>query len=810
MRKPAGECRANSRRVRATRLAWFPQWIAIFAVLAIWLWSAGAKADGPPYAPPVSNANAPPTAPRVPVFQGTGPGGGVPQYAKPAATRGVPSYPMSTTGQSVPVFTNFQAAPPEYPLAQQIQAPSLPPPRKSKAKITRFTQPQMNSPGKPVPIIRTTQLPEPKIQEFGQPKKDKDKKQPNLATAPFLPPPQRLRPNQKFQTTQLPKAKTQELGQPGAGNGQKQPETTKVPVLPPPQPFEPFGPGRPRLPAMATPPKLGATPVPTKKDLERFKKYISDVVDPQNTFDLIVGRIRLLVLKQAPTRVQIADPEVADYNLIEPKEMTILGRKVGTTVLNLWFADPKQPQKEAVISYLVRVLPDPEKKRQLEAMYEALAHEINRLFPDSYVELSMVGDKVAVKGEAKDIAEGTQIIRIVRANAPKKDEDQEPKVPLQNIQPVIRPGDITAPTATPGLQDFLTAGGPKVINLLRIPGEQQVMLKVTVAEVNRAAARSIGLNFSLTNNSGTTFFNNRTGLINFGGVPFPFGFGGLGFSGLNPATNIGGGIGGGGGSFLGLSTNNLPVLLDNGQINLAINALRTLNYARSLAEPNLTAMNGQTATFLAGGQFPVPIISGLGSFGGFGGGLQGVSFVPFGVQLNFTPYITDRNRIRLAMAATVSTRNLSTGTSIGGANVSGLTSRRFQTTVELRDGETLAVAGLIQNNLGAQANRVPLFGDVPILNHLLGFDKISHGEQELVVLVTPILVHPLCGKELPPLPGSDLFEPGDLEFYLLGRLESRRRYDYRSSVMTDIDRMRAYHRCEMKYLFGPHGHIPGP
>ena len=238
--------------------------------------------------------------------------------------------------------------------------------------------------------------------------------------------------------------------------------------------------------------------------------------------------------------------------------------------------------------------------------------------------------------------------------------------------------------------------------------------------------------------------------------------------------------------------------------------MRTLNYARSLAEPNLVAMNGQTASFQAGGQFPVPVTTAAGTFGTNVSALQGVQFVPFGVLLNFTPFVVDKDRIRLTVAADVSTRDLATRAVIGGANVAGLTTRNFQTTVELREGQTLAVAGLIQNNLGADATRVPFFGDLPVINNLTGLSRIQAGEQELVVLITPELVHPLEPKEVPPLPGSDLFEPGDLEFYLLGRLESRRSYDYRSPVRTDCARMKAYRRCEQLYIYGPNGHSDGP
>jgi pilus assembly protein CpaC len=557
--------------------------------------------------------------------------------------------------------------------------------------------------------------------------------------------------------------------------------------LPPPRPA--FPDDRPRLSRLGGP--LGTTPVPTDKDLEEFRQFIEGVIDPKNTLDVIEGRARLLMLKDVPTQFQLVDPTVVAANqLNDPKQFSVLGKKVGTTVLNLWFLDPADPakKKEKIISYLVRVLPDPEAKARLERLYKALEEEINKAFPNSRVRLTLVGDKLMVAGQAHDVYDATQIMRIVRANAPggggNLNQIQRPAVTAARAS-VPNPLDPTNPTGTPGQDAYLLEGGPNVINNLRIPGEQQVMLRVTVAEVNRSAARSIGVNFALNiGTNGQQVFAQLTG--------------GLLGTGL---TKIGGG--------------NLPVALDNGQIPIAINALRTLNYARTLAEPNLTTLNGQTATFLAGGQFPVPVLGGVGQFGtggiggGFGGGLQGVQFVPFGVQLFFTPYITDRDRIRLTVSSTVSTRNEGNGANIGGANVPGLNARTFTTTVEMREGQTMAVAGLIQSNLGADSQRVPFFGDLPYLGRLFGLDRITNGEQELVVLITPELVHPLNQNELTPLPGSDVFEPGDLEFYLKGRLESRRSYDYRSAVRTDIHRMLSYRKCEQQFITGPTGHMEG-
>ncbi len=593
--------------------------------------------------------------------------------------------------------------------------------------------------------------------------------------------------------------------------------------LPRPNPL-PFGDAG-RLNRLGQPGQLGATPVPTEKDLADFRQFVEGVVDPRNTLDLVEGRARLITLKAVPVRTQIADPSYVALRLLEPKatQMTIIGLRTGVTVLNLWFTDPDNKDKEKVLSYLVRVFPDPELKVRQEAVYRALEIEINKAFPNSRVRLALVGEKLMVSGQAHDVYEATQIIRIAGANAPGGrggcgggggglaptnwqqggqfgagglGQNRGTVPPTTSQEPTGAAGDPLRPELTPGQESYQPHGGPLVINNLRIPGEQQIMLRVMVAEVNRAAARTLGVDFSFQNSAGATVFAQRT-VETLGAAA-----GGVG----------GGGLGGGGGPGAGGAGGfaNLPVNLDGGQIRLAILALRTLNYARSLAEPNLTAMNGQTATFLAGGQFPVPVLGGLGNTGfGGSGGLQGVQFVPFGVQLEFLPTLTDRDRVRLSLQATVSTRDGATGTNINGANVPGLNARTFSTTVELREGQTMAVAGLIQNNLGADAARVPGLGDLPYVGRLFGLQRTSAGEQELIILVTPQLVHPMECEELTPLPGSDIFEPGDVEFYLAGRLESRRSYDYRSPVRTDIQRMLAYRRCEEQYIFGPTGHTQG-
>ncbi len=536
---------------------------------------------------------------------------------------------------------------------------------------------------------------------------------------------------------------------------------------------DPLGPGRrlPLLPGETA--AVGTTPQPSKETLREYAQFVEGRIDPKNTLDLVLNRPTVLVFKQVPKRLQIGDEKLVADLQITPRELSLTGKQVGTTVLNLWFADPGNPQKDTILSYLVRVLPDTELKRRLELVYEALEREVNRSFPNSVIHLALVGDKLVVSGQAHDVAEGTHILRILRASSP----GQAARIPVDRIELNLNAANL-GPEGLPeqGLDNFLVAGGANIINLLKVPGEQQVMLKVTVAEVNRSAVRSIGVNFNINNNSGLVF-SQMTG-------------------------NLGSGAAGAAGAMNSLA--NLVAILDHGKITAFINALRTLNFARSLAEPTLVALHGQTASFHAGGQFPVPVVTGFTS-----AGLQGVSFVPFGVQLSFTPLITDKDRIRLQVSAEVSTRDLASATSINGASVSGLNTRNFQSVVELREGQTLAVAGLIQNNFGADATRIPGFGDLPIIGRLGAFDRTSAGEQELLILITPELVRPLDGKDCPPLPGADVFEPGDIEFYLLGRLESRRPYDYRSPVMTDIHRMIKYRHCEQEFIFGPQGHSDG-
>lgn len=599
--------------------------------------------------------------------------------------------------------------------------------------------------------------------------------QPQRPTRPVgFPPPPTMGPStpSKSSPTSLPEVEVTPIEALEAA----QPPGVGAPKLQPVPPSESNDPEL-RLPGLAGP--VGSTPTPSPEVQARFAKYVDQIVDPQNTLDLVVNRNRLMRLKNAPVRAQLTDDTIVTMLTVSPRELSLTGKRVGTTVLTLWFGDVGDPTRQEVLSYLVRVLPDPEYRDRLERVYEALAAEINRAFPDSVVKLQLVGDKLVVSGQAKDIFEAYQILRVVRANAPRQSNPASIPVNQINLNVPADAGmiDPLAPGAV-GLANFVLAGGPNIVNMLRVGGEHQVMLKVTVAEVNRAAARSVGINFDIARQDGLVVFANTTGNIVGGGSA-------SGTAGVSLQVS---------------QLANLPVLLGGGQVAAAVNALRTLNLARSLAEPTLTTMNGRPAHFQSGGQFPVPVVTGFTA-----AGLQGVTFVPYGVSLDFTPVVTDEDRVRLSVNAEVSTRDLSTNqANVNGTSVPSLNTRNFTTTVELRAGETLAVAGLVQNNMGSDATRVPFVGDLPVVGRLFAFDRTANAEQELVVLITPYLVHPLGkGDRKPPLPGADMLPPTDCEFYLLGHLQNQLLEHHRAGEKSLRRRRQS---CEQQLLIGPVGY----
>ena len=533
--------------------------------------------------------------------------------------------------------------------------------------------------------------------------------------------------------------------------------------------------GLPETNETELPPPTPATADPR----ENIRKLLTTPLEKVEFTDVPIRTAMDLFADQTNLNVVLSPRIPNDPIALKLKNVTpITALEIITRSQGLWY---RINREEAVVFVFTN-----EERGSLPPDPAALSQQINEAFPDSYVKISIVGEKIVVRGEAKDVLEAENIIRIVSESALPSKQEEPPvnlDVSVSQTNYGLRNGTLEGlnNSISEQVRQNLDRRNNRVINLLRIPGTQQVMLKVTVAEVNRTAARNIGLNFNIANSGGMSVFQNITGPIN---------------NQLAQAVTSTTGA------------DNLPVVLDNGQVKLAIEALRRMNLARSLAEPNLTAINGEKAEFRAGGQFPVPVVSG----GVTDNGLQGVQFIPFGVSLKFTPHILERDRVRLTLAAEVSVREPEIGADVGGnadaggTSVPGLNTRTFSTTVELGGSQTLAVAGLIQTNYGAVSDRVPFWGDLPLIGRTGAHDRVTAGEQELVILVTPEFVEPVGVCETPPLPGSDVFEPGDVAFYLGGQLESRRSRDYRSTVRTDYQRQKKYEHCETELIIGPTGY----
>lgn len=284
--------------------------------------------------------------------------------------------------------------------------------------------------------------------------------------------------------------------------------------------------------------------------------------------------------------------------------------------------------------------------------------------------------------------------------------------------------------------------------------ETQVLTEVKIAEVSRTTARKFGLNV----------FKNAANTV--GGIGVPGSFDGFESEGGNFTLNSSSG-------FLPLrSAYNILIGNPNKGLVGLLSILEGKGLARTLAEPSLLATSGQTASYLVGGEFPIPVLQS----GSQAGGIT-VTYKEFGIRLSLTPTVLARNRISLKVAPEVSDLDFNTGIRSSGIAVPSLLVRRTDTTVELGDGESFVISGLVSNNLKNNVDKVPWLGQVPILGAFFRSSEQSREEKELIMLVTPRLVRPLAkGAQTPPLPGSkyDNYRPtaGQVIFEETGEYDS--------------------------------------
>jgi pilus assembly protein CpaC len=509
--------------------------------------------------------------------------------------------------------------------------------------------------------------------------------------------------------------------------------------------------------------------------------------------------------KQTPF-LAVGDPTVADFFQAGPRQIRLMGKRLGVTDFVATTSTGK------TYEYELRIVPD----------LPALDAELRRLFPDARLELSALRDKVVVEGQARDASEVARIISTIdgyirnvqrvmvfgqvsgASNEMMGTDPDEPQAPgeapvggaggfgaelagsasgmIGGMGPAAAAsGPITPPT-TPGslTANQIATNQVQVINLIRVPTSQQVLLKVRVAELNRTAFRQIGADFLASIPEFSSLFGSQIG----GSRYEP---GRIGRTTFNP-----------GGAVdprnIAMATGStLFGTFSAARFTTVITALRRNNLLKILAEPNLVTLNGHQANFLAGGQFPVPVQ---------------VEFKDFGVRLAFLPIVEDGETIRLTVDPEVSSIDFSLGTTLvpGGSPVPGLNIRRSHTTVELRQGETLAIAGLMQLALDGETERIPGLGDLPYIGAFFSNTTSNRVEKELVVLVTPYLVEPMKPDQVPPTPGDEVGQPNDLEFFFMNRIEGRTGVDARATTMYD-DPLHLVRPAlvERKYMNGPVG-----
>jgi pilus assembly protein CpaC len=380
-----------------------------------------------------------------------------------------------------------------------------------------------------------------------------------------------------------------------------------------------------------------------------------------------IGKSVIIDLPRDVKDVLVADPKIANAVIRSPHRAYMIGAAVGQT--NVVFFDSAGEQ---IAAYDIAV------KRDLNGVRAALKQTVPG------IQIEGVGDGVMLTGSVSSPIEAQQA------------------------------GDLAA---------RLVGGADKVVNSITVRGRDQVMLKVTVAEVRRDIVKQMGVDLSASMTSGTTVVK---------------------FNNTNPFTANSGPLVPGNG--LATSFGSMP------SVQATLRAMETAGVVRTLAEPNLTAISGESATFVSGGEFPIPtgVTCQTTTGGAIGNCVQTVSFKKFGISLNFTPVVLSEGRISLRVmteVSEVSTENSLTG-GAGGTTIPSIKTRRAETTLEIPSGGSMAMAGLIQEQTKQAVNGIPGIDSLPVLGALFRSQDFVNNQTELMVLVTPYIVRAVAQKDL--------------------------------------------------------------
>jgi pilus assembly protein CpaC len=426
-----------------------------------------------------------------------------------------------------------------------------------------------------------------------------------------------------------------------------------------------------------------------------------------------IGKSIVIDLPRDIKDVLVADPKIANAVVRSAQRAYIIGAAIGQT--NIIFFDSAGQQ---IAAYDIAV------KRDLNGVRAAL----KQAMPAADIQIDGVGDSVMLSGSVATPIEAQQA------------------------------GDLAA---------RLAGGVEKVVNSIVVRGRDQVMLKVTVAEVSRSIIKQLGIDLSATLNYGTSVVN---------------------FNNVNPFTASGQPLVGGNATTA--SFGSTP------SVKATIRAMENAGVVRTLAEPNLTAISGESATFIAGGEFPIPtgVTCQTTAAGSVGQCAPSIAFKKFGISLNFTPIVLTEGRISLRVMTEVSEVSLDNSINITGISVPSIKTRRAETTLEIPSGGAMAMAGLIQEQTKQAVSGLPGLSQLPVLGTLFRSRDYVNNQTELMVLVTPYIVRAVAQKDLSRPddgfaaasdPQADLLGSINRIYGVPGRTEPARNYRGTYGFITD-------------------------
>jgi pilus assembly protein CpaC len=433
-----------------------------------------------------------------------------------------------------------------------------------------------------------------------------------------------------------------------------------------------------------------------------------------------IGKSIVIDLPRDIKDVLVADPKIANAVVRSAQRAYIIGAAIGQT--NIVFFDSAGQQ---IAAYDIAV------KRDLNGIRAAM----RQILPNADIQVEGVNDGVMLAGSVSS--------------------------PID----VQLAGDLAA---------RLVGGADKVVNSIAIRGRDQVMLKVTVAEVQRSIIKQLGIDLTANLNYGTAVVN---------------------FTNVNPFTALGRPLVGGNALTSGFGNSTIGGV-QVPSVQATVRAMESAGVVRTLAEPNLTAISGESATFIAGGEFPIPtgVTCQTTAAGAVGQCAPSISFKKFGISLNFTPVVLNEGRISLRVMTEVSEVSLDNSITVTGITVPSIRTRRAETTLEIPSGGSMAMAGLIQEQTKQAINGLPGLAQLPVLGSLFRSRDYVNNQTELMVLVTPYVVRAVAQKDLSRPddgfadasdPQSDFLGSINRIYGVPGRVEPARNYRGAYGFITD-------------------------